>query len=172
MGKIKKYDFIKEIKIDAYSGYFASPEEKCEEILKISSNWISFKRIKANTLIKELSDGEDIKWDYKTNNPSFEEKYESLCETLLDYNRDSTLRMLDAPGFNITIVFNDKEKKEYHYDGNVNDQEDIGLRKSKARLCEFFYALKKGLYFNPYFIFIKRIVKFNIIIFIITFRVI
>lgn len=129
MKKIKKYDFIKEIRIDAYSGYFVPLDEKCEEILKISSNWISFKRIKARSLAKELGDDEDIKWDYKTNNPSFEEKYESLCETLLDYNRDSTLRMLDTPGFNITIVFNGKEKIEYHYDGNVNDQEDIGLRR-------------------------------------------
>ena len=125
MEENKKYNFIKEIRIDAYSGYFVSPEEQYEETLKISSNWISFKRIKTKSLIKE----NDIKWDYKTTNHSFEEKYETLCETLLYYNRDSKLIMLDAPGFTITVIFDGKEKKEYHYDCSVNDQEDVGLRK-------------------------------------------
>lgn len=133
---IKKDYPFKEIRVDTYSGFFEHP--KYEETLKISSNWISYKKSVVITPIdKESFDKEEeIKWDYKTNNPLFEEKYSSLCESFLYYKKSKRGEVLDASSFCITLIKNDGTKEKLNFDLDVNEQQDISLRKIANQILD------------------------------------
>ena len=133
---IKKDYPFKEIRVNTYSGFFEHP--KYEETLKISSNWISYKKSVVITPIdKESFDKEEeIKWDYKTNNPLFEEKYSSLCESFLYYKKSKRGEVLDASSFCITLIKNDGTKEKLNFDLDVNEQQDISLRKIANQILD------------------------------------
>ena len=121
--EIKKEHYIKEIRIETYNGYFAL--EPFIEILKVSSNWISFKRYNP----KEADNTQCVAWDYKTTNPKFLEKYQCLCEAIDLYNKKGDLDAADVSSFALIITLNNNKRNTYHFNCDVNAQKDIELRR-------------------------------------------
>ena len=126
---------VKEIVIESYPGYFS--RVKYEDKLKISSNWISYKKnffgLSAFDSEEEL---EDIKWDYKTTSKEFENLFNSLSSACVFYEKHDRGPVLDAAGYAITVKMQDGSKKELHFDDFGYDAEDESLQ-------HIFYLIRK-----------------------------
>ena len=124
---------VKEIVIDSYPGYVNKTPYK--DSLKISKNWISYKKyyLRYPGLINELP--KDIKWDYKTDNEAFESLFHAAVQNI-DYGWFSPMIAMDAPGFTIEIKYYDGSKKEIHYDY-------LGIDLENDSLQHLFYLIRR-----------------------------
>ena len=126
--ELKPLSLYKEVTVESYSGYFERPG--FEDKLKISKNWVSYKKDYHFDLFELDKVHVKQKWDFKTSNSAFEDKFETLCELISEYQEEHNLEVLDAGGFAITLKFANKEKKEINLPLDVNSyHDDYALRK-------------------------------------------
>lgn len=107
---------IKEIKIktDHIFMIYKDKSEVYRDVLKISKNWISYKR---NNFFDEHK--YDRSWDYKTDSKEFENRFELLCHDILNLESPRT-RSTDSGEFDVIITFNDESKKEIKFTGSFD----------------------------------------------------
>lgn len=126
--ELKLLSLYKEVAVESYSGHFERPG--FEDKLKISKNWISYKKVYHFDLFELDEEHVNQKWDFKTSNSAFEDKFEALCELISEYQEEHNPKVLDAGGFAITLKFANKEKKEINLPLDVNSyHDDYALRK-------------------------------------------
>ncbi len=126
--ELKPLSLYKEVTVESYSGYFERPG--FEDKLKISKNWISYKKEYRFGPFELDEEHKNQKWDFKTSNSAFENKFEALCELISEYQEKHDLEVLDASGFVITLKFANNNKKEINLALDVNSySNDYALRK-------------------------------------------
>lgn len=95
---------IKEISLwTSYAFYGSNIDQFYKDKLRVSRHWISYER---TPLTKEET---CAKWSYKTDNKTFEDKFDSLCECLeRSLNVDATFPFkTDCGSFSIRIFYED-----------------------------------------------------------------
>ena len=126
--ELKLLSLYKEVAVESYSGHFERPG--FEDKLKISKNQISYKKVYHFDLFELDEEHVNQKWDFKTSNSAFEDKFETLCELISEYQEEHNLEVNDAGGFAITLKFANKKKKEINLPLDVNSyHDDYALRK-------------------------------------------
>lgn len=107
---------IKEISINTNHIFMRfDPENTYKDRLRISKNWISYKR---DYLCNE--EKENDRWDYKTNSKEFKRKYNLLCYQI-EKIRPAEFFKTDVGNFEISILYSDGTCQKYQYDGNFYD---------------------------------------------------
>ena len=103
---------IKEISIKTSFVFMNYNPDYYTDLLRISKNWISYKR-------ENFHNGKEVEnWSYKTKNDEFESKYIKLCKIVEEYYSNLgpfNIQITDCGYYSIRITYMDDSFETYEY---------------------------------------------------------
>ena len=104
---------IKEISLVTDYVFYGYDEDAYTDLLRISKNWISYKRTNFHTKKEVCS------WSYKTTSEAYNRKFERLISDVeRAFEITDIVSITDCGWFNLRVTFKDNSHVDLHREGN------------------------------------------------------